>query len=166
MDFIKKEWFKIGALLIGAAFLVVFYLNYQAQNTPSASDLLLKCQEIYNVKHKSVEAARYGTDVDGASAVIWSPKTKSCLGYYNVPKQMKENLFEVWDYSNTDLVLSYYSYPTKDCTFNNVVFNRDNFVYKLNPNLDAEGCFMDLQKKNIDLITNFETAMTELGFKE
>lgn len=33
MDFIKKEWFKIGILIIAAIFLVIFYYNFKAPVT-------------------------------------------------------------------------------------------------------------------------------------
>ena len=164
MKWFKENWFKLGILAVGGMLVFVFYLNSHKKS--SASDLLLKCQEIYNIKHRDVETVRYGAQVERADAVIWSPKTKSCLGYYNTRDSMAGYLFEVWDYSNTDLILSYHSYPATKCTYNDAVFNDGSLVYKLNTSFENSGCFMDLQKRNIDLLTNFEKAMLELGFKK
>lgn len=152
-------------LLIGVG--VYTYTKHEEVSYEIAKqDLIIKCEDLYDRKHASVEAERYGVVYEKADALIWSERTKSCLAYYNVPKSYDEHTFEVWDYSNTDLVLSYHSIPDNNCIENGVVFNTDNLIYKLDSKLEGNGCFLELQSKNIDLLTNFETAMGSLGFKK
>ena len=75
-------------------------------------------------------------------------------------------MFEVWDYTNDDLVLSYLSYRSEKCMLNKVVTLYMRLMFKLNKNLEAEGCGLEMQDKGVDIITNFEKAMIELGFKK
>lgn len=160
-------FFGITLVIIGTA--IFYYIKSQGinyDNEIAKQELIVKCEDLYDRKHTTVEKQRYGEEFEKADALIWSSKTKSCLAYYNVAKTNNEYLFEVWDYSNTDLVLSYHSVPDNQCTRNGSIFGIDSLLYKLNGQLEANGCFLDLQSKKIDLLTNFETAMQELGFKK
>lgn len=166
--------------LQGTIILVIIILGFlyfsKNNNELSKEDLFLKCAEIYKIKRTNFESVRY-PDQEKMD-LIWSPKTKSCLAYYNSnnnysEKALKEAqeykssyLFEVWDYSNDEVVLSYYSRPSDDCQENKASTYKaykNSFTYKYNKKLEGEGCFLTLK---VDLLTNFQTAMTELGFKK
>lgn len=163
----KQQTIILGLIVLIIGIGVYFYVKHEEVKYEIAKqDLIIKCEDLYDRKHTTVEMERYGVQYKKADALIWSQKTKSCLAYYNINKPNKEFLFEIWDYSNTDLVLSYHSIPDDSCSKNGVTFNIDSLIYKLNPNLEASGCFFDLQSKHIDLLTNFETAMEDLGFKK
>jgi hypothetical protein len=165
MNFLKKEWFKIGILIIGTAFIAVLYLNLHKDSSLSTSDLNLKCQDIYAKYHKIVEEKRYGVEPNN---VIWSTKTKSCLAdYYLRPPEhnsAEHYSFEVWDYSNSEVVLGYYSEPSKECS-QDMINSWEIVTYKQNSSLEGAGCHDDLLQKHIDLLTNFHNALRELGFK-
>jgi len=161
----KNVYIAIIVILV----IVVGYLLNKTdyKNEIAKQDLQLKCQEVYSKSHRSVENTRYGEKVKSASMIIWSPKTKTCLAYYNVPQEDYHNfLFEVWDYTNTNLVLSYRSELSDQCVKNGVTISMQNFIYKYNKNLEGGGCDLPLMKSGIDLLTNFEKAMLELGFKK
>ncbi len=164
-NFLKQNWFKLAILFFILIFIFFLFLGNKRDiylNEISQQDLVLKCQEIYTVKHDNFEESRYG-GVDKADAIIWSPKTKTCLAYYNVPQtEYNHFLFEVWDYSIDDLVLSYSSYPSSEC----VESSRQQFMYKFNSSLNGYGCDFPLMESGIDLITNFEKAMQDVGFKK
>lgn len=173
MKFLKENWFKLGLLVF--LFLIAYIFlktNYSFKNELSRQDLVIKCEEIYKIKHANLEKTRY--DGQEKSALIWSPKTKSCLAYYIVysfssPKYQVDgssSLFEVWDYSNDDLVLSYLSYRSEKCMLNNLPTLYMNLLYKYDKKLEAVGCGLEMQDEGIDIITNFEKAMIEIGFKK
>jgi hypothetical protein len=83
------------------------------------------------------------------------------------PDKIRHNfLFEVWDYTNSDLVLSYRSTLSDQCVQNGVTISMQNFIYKYNKKLEEGGCDLPLMKDGIDLLTNFEKAMLDLGFKK
>ncbi|MCC6323178.1 hypothetical protein IT400_00095 [Candidatus Nomurabacteria bacterium] len=164
-----KELIVVIIFILGAflwfRFKNIDNVNYD--NEIRKQDLIIKCQELYNVKHDSLEKARYGNEE--ADSVIWSDKTKSCLAYYYIPEHINNEsffLFEVWDYSNDDLVLSYSSSPSSQCMYNNVKLSMQNFIYKYNKTLEGSGCDLILMDDGIDLLTNFEKSMSELGFKK
>ena len=130
-------------------------------------DLRLGCQDIYGELHTNVESVRYGGKVQSADAVIWSPKTRTCLAYYNVPQDDYHNfLFEVWDYTDSDLALSYTSNLSDQCVENGITISMQNFIYKYDKKLEGSGCDLPLMRDGMDLLTNFEKAMLELGFKK
>ncbi len=165
-----KEYKELIIVLI---FILGIFGWFQFRNTKNINyndeigkqDLVLKCQEIYNIKHIDVESYRYGGQT--ADTIIWSPKTKTCLAYYNVIQQSYDMfLFEVWDYTNTDLVLSYSSEYSDKCVESGINTDKQNFVYKFNKNIEGAGCGFSLRENGIDLLTNFEKAMLELGFKK
>jgi hypothetical protein len=166
MEKIKEYKFLILVLVvIAVAFFLGNKINYK--NELGKQDLVLKCQEIYDVKHVDLENTRYRGQK--ADSVIWSPKTKTCLAYYNtrtleqIAGSDSTFLFEVWDYTNSDLVLSYDSHPAKNCES---IFIYSSLIYKVNKNLEASGCYIELSRQNIDVLTNFEKAMLDLGFKK
>lgn len=120
---------------------------------------------MYKIKHSDLEDIRYRGQ--GRDALVWSPKTKTCLAYYNVQQENYKNfLFEVWDYTNTDLVLSYSSVPSEECMENGIKTDKQNFIYKYNAGLGGAGCGFSMRENGIDLLINFETAMIDLGFKK
>jgi len=166
-----KEY--IGIVVVVLVIIIVFgiiflYKNQNKvdyKNEIAKQDLVLKCQEIYNIKHEDVESYRYNGQL--ADTIIWSSKTKTCLAYYNVKQQSYDVfLFEVWDYTNTDLVLSYSSENSDKCVESGINTDKQNFVYKFNKKLEGAGCGFYLRENGIDLLTNFENAMLELGFKK
>lgn len=150
-------------------FIISYFLfnKYNYNNEIAKQELQLKCKEIYNESHQKLEYSRYGLDNYSADAIIWSSKTKSCLAYYRVPQNVEYKfLFEVWDYTNTDLVLSYNSELSDSCIVSGVVTQMDQLIYKYNPKLEGRGCSVSNLNNNVDLLTNFEVAMIELGFKK
>lgn len=148
--------------LVWSGFNKVDYKNQIAKQ-----DLRLKCQEVYSKLRTDFEVQRYGSGVRSADAVIWSPKTETCLVYYNVPKDdIYSFLFEVWDYTNSDLVLSYRSELSGSCSQNGMNISMQKLLYKYDKNLEGQGCDFFLMKDGIDLLNNFEKAMLELGFKK
>lgn len=155
-------------LIIGIIFAVLYSFNKtDYKNEIAKQDLRLKCQEVYNKLHSNIESVRYGEKIQSADTVIWSPKTKTCLAYYNVPQDNYGSfLFEVFDYTDTDLVLSYSSENSTECTENNVATDKENFIYKYDKKLEGAGCGFPMRKNGIDLLTNFEKAMLELGFRK
>lgn len=157
----------LGIILVAViVFAVIRYsldkIDYK--NEIVKQDLRLKCQEVYTSLHGNVESTRYGEEQ--SATVIWSPKTKTCLAYYNIPQNDRYSyLFEVWDYTNNDLVLSYSSENSKECMENGIETDKQNFIYKYNKKLEGTGCGFPQRKNGIDLLTNFEKAMLEIGFK-
>ncbi len=158
----------LGVIAIVIIFGVGYWFNkIDYKGEIAKQDLRLKCQEVYSELHSKVEAVRYGEKVQSADTVIWSPKTKTCLAYYNVPQEDYHNfLFEVWDYIDSDLVLSYTSNLSAQCVQNGVTISMQNFIYKYDKKLEGSGCDLLLMKDGVDLLTNFEKAMLELGFKK
>ncbi len=164
---------KNTKIILGViAIVIIFAIGYNYNkndygNEIAKQDLRLKCQEVYNELHDKVESVRYGEKVQSADTVIWSPKTKTCLAYYNVPQEDYHNfLFEVWDYTDSDLVLSYTSNLSDQCVQNGVKISMQNFIYKYDKKLEGSGCDLPLMKNGVDLLTNFEKAMLERGFKK
>lgn len=150
-------------IVMGVYFILGEKINYN--NELNKQDLVLKCEQLYGIKHSEVESTRYKGQ--GKNALIWSPKTKTCLAYYNVQQENYQNfLFEVWDYTNTDLVLSYNSVLSEDCMENGFKTDKQNFIYKYDTGLGGAGCGFSMRESGVDLLTNFETAMAELGFKK
>lgn len=164
----KSKNMKIifGIILIIIIFIVGYFLNKtDYKNEIAKQDIRLKCQELYTSLHSNVESMRYGEEQ--SATAIWSPKTKTCLAYYNIPQNDRYSyLFEVWDYTNNDLVLSYSSENSKECMENGIETDKQNFIYKYNKKLEGAGCGFPQRKNGIDLLTNFEKAMLELGFKK
>jgi hypothetical protein len=155
--------FLIIVLIIGFYY---FNKNINYSNEIAKQELVLKCQQIYEIKHKDLEVSRYDKELK-ADAMIWSPKTKSCLAYYNTNLLIGDSLFEVWDYSNDDLVLKFLSFKSEDCRMDNVVTYKTSFIYKLNNKLEGDGCAFTMRKDNgVDLLNNFEDAMEDLGFRK
>lgn len=158
----------IAILIIG----LIYVVRYSSSKTDykdeiAKQDLRLKCQEVYNELHSSVESVRYGGRVQSADTVIWSPKTRTCLAYYNVRQKDYHNFrFEVWDYTYSDLVLSYSAHHSDQCVENGVMFSREDFIYKYDKKLEGGGCDLPMIRNGIDLFTNFEKAMLKLGFKK
>ena len=167
----KNKITQIILVIITLVLVVIIFskekVNYR--NEISKQDLVLKCEKLYSIKNTNLEKARYGTNV-GKKALIWSQKTKSCLAYYNVDQgslnERPTNLFEVWDYTNDDLILSYKSHYSGQCLHNGVMTDYEMFTYKFNKNLSGAGCGFDKRAEGIDFLTNFESAMLELGFKK
>ncbi|MBI5798992.1 MAG: hypothetical protein HZB10_03600 [Candidatus Yonathbacteria bacterium] len=163
---IGKKEFAILAVIVVATLLFFVSKKVNYSDEIAKQDLVLKCEQVYGIKHNELEGTRYKGQV--RDALIWSPKTKTCLAYYNVNQGDYLNfLFEVWDYTNTDLVLSYSSLGrSEECLENGIKTDKQNFVYKYNNNLEGAGCGFPMRKSGTDLLTNFETAMIELGFRK
>lgn len=162
----KNTKIIFGIILTVIIFIIGYFLNKtDYKNEIAKQDLRLKCQEMYTSLHDNVESTRYGEEQ--SATVVWSPKTKTCLAYYNIPQNNRYSyLFEVWDYTNNDLVLSYSSENSKECMENGIETDKQNFIYKYNKKLEGSGCGFSQRKNGIDLLTNFEKAMLELGFKK
>ena len=142
MNNIKEYKYLILVIMIVVA-AVIFSNKIDYKDEIAKQDLVLKCEEVYNVKHINLENTRYKNHE--ADSVIWSPKTKTCLAYYNVPQENPGNfLFEVWDYTNSDLILSYRSNRSQECIQNGVIISMQNFIYKYNKKLEGSGCDLTL----------------------
>lgn len=160
-----KEYKYLILIIVIIAVVVIFNNKINYKNEIAKQDLILKCQEVYNIKHTEIESYRYNDQL--ADTIIWSPKTKTCIAYYNVKQQSNHVfLFEVWDYTNTDLILSYSSENSNECVENGINTDKQNFIYKFNKSLDGSGCGFTLRKNGVDLLTNFDKAMIDLGFKK
>ena len=164
MKNIKEYKYLILVIIIVVA-VVIFSNKTDYKNEIAKQDLVLKCEEVYKAKHLDLENTRYKNHE--ADSVIWSPKTKTCLAYYNIPQKENHNfLFEVWDYTNSDLILSYSSNLSDECVKNGVTISMQNFIYKYDKKLEGRGCDLILMEEGTDLLTNFEKAMLDLGFKK
>lgn len=163
---------KLKIIFSAVIMVIIFAVGYSLnkidyKNEIAKQDLRLKCQDVFSKLHNKVESIRYGDKVQSADTIIWSPKTKTCLVYYRVPQEDRYSfLFEVWDYTDSDLVLSYSSENSKECMFDGIETDKENYIYKYNKKLEGAGCGFSLRKDGIDLLTNFEKAMIELGFKK
>lgn len=163
----KRNFYTLLVIVICVIVFLVVKNKINYGNEIAKQDLVLKCEQIYETRHKSLETNRYGEE-RRVDALIWSPKTKSCLAYYNVKSLTPRTfLFEVWDYSNDDLVLKYHSFEYEECKMNDVVISRQSLIYKFNDKLEGDGCdLLMMRDEGIDLLTNFEIAMEELGFRK
>lgn len=177
----NHKFILISILLFLVVIISILFLskNDSVQN----QDLVIKCEQIYNLKSKELEKTRYfGKKKD---SMIFSKKTNSCLGYYYITKDTLSfedipndffpedlHIFEVWDYSNDDLVLSAKTYKEKNsCTYNGSEFLMGILIYKYDKKLEGKDCLKEVyglqDKKYIfDALDNFDKAMLDLGFKK
>lgn len=160
----KKEYIAlVVVVIVVGSYFFTKKVNYSDEI--AKQDLVLKCEQVYGIKHNELEGSRYKGQ--GRDTLIWSPKTKTCLAYYNVHQESYDKaLFEVWDYTNTDLVLSYKSEESEECMQNGVKTDKENFIYKYDKKLEGAGCGFQMRSSGTDLLTNFEIAMIDLGFKK
>lgn len=132
------------------------YMEYKGYKT---------CTTLYEIKHKSVENARYEGNFKISNPIMWSDKLQSCVLYYNLSDRRigRANIYEVWDYSKDELVLKYRNEPSQECGSTDTSKYKLTFDYKYDNSLDVYGCDPVSEELSIRASENFIKAMKQIG---